>query len=72
MKNNTLLKLSGFCGLILPVITIVCVLLSLLEVPDFNWKENAISDLGRPGEAFCFFNLSINFEKSYYYQVCYI
>jgi len=59
MKKDTLLKISGFCGLILPIVTIISILISLLAVPGFSWTENAISDLGRPGEAFCFFNLSI-------------
>jgi hypothetical membrane protein len=59
MKKNCLNTISALCGFILPIIALISIYISLQQVPDFNWTENAISDLGRPGEAFCFFNVSL-------------
>lgn len=61
MKKDVLLKISGFSGLILPIVTIASFFISLQGVPNFSWTENAISDLGRPGEAIYFFNVSMMF-----------
>ncbi len=47
MLFNRLIRLSGICGIILPIYTITLISCGISQAPDFNWTENAISDLGR-------------------------
>ena len=56
MKSEYLIKLSGICGIMLPIVTISGILLALPRAPWFSWTENAISDLGRPEFGLSFFN----------------
>ena len=48
MKSEYIIKLSGICGIMLPIVIISGLLLALPRAPWFSWTENAISDLGRP------------------------
>jgi len=41
-----LLKISGISGIIAPLIAFTLILLAIAYSPDFNWTENALSDLG--------------------------
>lgn len=40
------LKISGISGIIAPFIAFTLILLAIAYSPDFNWTENALSDLG--------------------------
>lgn len=40
------LKISGFSGVIAPIVAFTSILLAIASSPDFNWTENALSDLG--------------------------
>jgi len=59
MKVDYLLKFSGICGIILPILFIMTMIVSLLSAPWFSWTENAISDMGRPEHGLQFFNYSL-------------
>ena len=47
MLFNRIIRLSGICGIILPIYTIILLICSISFAPGFSWTENAISDLGR-------------------------
>ena len=47
MLSNRFIRLSGICGIILPIYTITLLTCGFSQAPGFNWTENAISDLGR-------------------------
>jgi len=59
MKSKYLIKLSGICGIMLPIVTISGILIALPRAPWFSWTENAISDLGRPEFGLSFFNYTL-------------
>ena len=60
MKSSYLIKLSGTCGIVLPIVTLLNLFLAIQGEPWFSWTENAISDLGRSEVASStFFNYSI-------------
>ena len=59
MISKYLLKISGICGIFLPIILFVILVYSLIVTPWFSWTENAISDLGRPVIGNVFFNYGI-------------
>jgi len=59
MKSKYLIKLSGICGIMLPIVTIPGLLLALTRAPWFSWTENAISDLGRTECGLSFFNYTL-------------
>jgi hypothetical membrane protein len=45
-KNVNWLKISGVCGIIMPIVAFTFILLAILNSPQFSWTENALSDLG--------------------------
>ena len=59
MKYSNLNKISGFCGVALPIFTILFILRSMNQVTGFSWTENAISDLGRIGYGTSYFNYGL-------------
>ncbi|MCK4952491.1 DUF998 domain-containing protein [Candidatus Bathyarchaeota archaeon] len=40
------LRAAGFCGIISPVIALSLLSLAIVQSPWFNWRINALSDLG--------------------------
>jgi hypothetical membrane protein len=45
-RNVRWLKISGFCGVLTPVVAFTCISLSIASAPEFSWVDNALSDLG--------------------------
>jgi hypothetical membrane protein len=45
-KTATWQKVSGICGIMTPSVAFGCILLAISYAPDFNWTNNALSDLG--------------------------
>ena len=45
-KYRTLLKISGFYGILIPVTAFTFIFLAITFYPQFNWANNALSDLG--------------------------
>ena len=45
-KKGTWLRISGICGIMTPLVALVCISLAITYSPQFSWTENALSDLG--------------------------
>lgn len=53
-------RISGVCGVLTPVVAFVFISLSIDSAPEFNWMENALSDLGvMPGVTSVLFNYGL-------------
>jgi hypothetical membrane protein len=61
MLFNRFIRLSGICGIILPIYTIALLFVSVTQAVDFSWTENAISDLGRLEYGSIYFNIGLIF-----------
>lgn len=44
--NVLWLRLSGVCGILTPLVAVVCISLAIASYPQFSWLEDALSDLG--------------------------
>ncbi len=54
------LRISGFCGILTPVVAFTCISLSIVSAPEFSWVDNALSDLGvMPGATAPIFNYGL-------------
>lgn len=49
-------RISGVCGILIPVIIFICIGIALYYSPWFIWTKNALSDLGVEGISAIFFN----------------
>lgn len=49
-------KLAGICGILFPMLIIICTCLSIYVSPWFIWTQNALSDLGVKGISAFIFN----------------
>jgi hypothetical membrane protein len=62
MKDRTIIinynakKLIGFCGVIMPFVFLISILIAMIYSPWFKWTNNALSDLGAEGISALFFN----------------
>ena len=56
LKNKFFLKIAGFCGIIMPIMTFSLIFLAIFYAPWFSWTENALSDLGVEGISAILFN----------------
>jgi len=59
MLFNRFIRLSGICGVILPIYAIVLLFFSVPQATSFSWTENAISDLGRLEYGSIYFNIGL-------------
>ena len=59
MLFNRFIRLSGICGILLPIYTIALLMCSILQASSFSWTENAISDLGRLEYGSAVFNIGL-------------
>jgi hypothetical membrane protein len=39
-------RISGVLGVVAPIVTFSCILYAIISWPEFNWVNNALSDLG--------------------------
>jgi len=54
------LRISGACGILTPIVAIICIFLAIYFAPGFSWMENALSDLGvMPGVTAALFNYGL-------------
>ena len=58
VRNQWLIQLGGFCGIVSSVLTVVMVYAATVISPWFRWNTNALSDLG-VGEASTLFNSAV-------------
>ena len=59
LKQASLLKASGLCGIAGPFIVISLIFFAILRSPWFSWTKNALSDLGVHGVTALLFNSSL-------------
>lgn len=55
-ENNIITRIAGFCGILLPIVVLLCIGLALSHSPWFRFTEHAFSDLGIEGISAIFFN----------------
>jgi hypothetical membrane protein len=59
-KDVILLRISGICGIVAPVLAFIFISLAISSYPQFSWMDNALSDLGVvPGVTATFFNYGL-------------
>jgi hypothetical membrane protein len=61
IKSNSITKIAGLCGVLLPAIIFICIGFAISNSPWFNWAHNALSDLGVGGLSALFFNSGMVF-----------
>jgi hypothetical membrane protein len=49
-------KITGLCGILVPFVFLISILIAMLNSPWFKWTDNALSDLGAEGISAFFFN----------------
>jgi len=54
-------KLAGLCGILMPFIFLISILIAMLYSPWFKWTHNALSDLGAEAPSALFFNNGLMF-----------
>jgi hypothetical membrane protein len=59
MLFNRFIRLSGICGILLPIYTIFLIVFGISQSSSFSWTENAISDLGRLEVGSAYFNIGL-------------
>ena len=58
--NVMWLRISGVCGVLTPVVAVICISLAINSAPEFSWVESALSDLGLVlGATSAFFNYGL-------------
>ena len=60
-KSNSITKIAGLCGILLPTIVFACTGFAISNSPWFKWTHNALSDLGVEGVSALFFNSGMIF-----------
>jgi len=56
LEQTMITRITGTCGVLLPVTVFICIGFALAHSPWFNWAHHALSDLGAEGTAAMFFN----------------
>ncbi|RLF50003.1 MAG: hypothetical protein DRN19_05255 [Thermoplasmata archaeon] len=56
MINNIIKKISGLCGLLLPIVMTIILITAILKNQWFSWTKNAISDFGAANSSPLLFN----------------
>ena len=61
--SSNLIKASGICGIVAPILAFTCIFLAITYSPHFFWTENALSDLGiQEGLTAVLFNYGLIFS----------
>jgi len=55
-KLSGITRVAGVCGLLIPVVIFICLGLTLISAPWFNWTDHALSDLGVHSNTAALFN----------------
>jgi len=56
LKQTRITRISGICGILLPITVFICIGFAIANSPWFNWTLHALSDLGAEGISAIFFN----------------
>lgn len=58
MNELVVKKISGICGILLPIVLLIMLFIAVQQAPWFSLTDNAISDLGKPEHNLSFVNYS--------------
>lgn len=56
MVKSRITRITGICGILIPIVVFLCIGIAMSYSPWFNWTEHALSDLGVEGISAIFFN----------------
>lgn len=56
LEKNRIARIAGICGILIPIVVLLCIGLALSHSPWFRFTEHAFSDLGIEGISAIFFN----------------
>ncbi len=56
LEKNRITRIAGICGILIPIVVLLCIGLALSHSPWFRFTEHAFSDLGIEGISAIFFN----------------
>jgi len=55
-EKNRITKIAGICGILIPIVVLLCIGLAMSHSPWFRFTKHAFSDLGVEGISAIFFN----------------
>ena len=55
-EKNRMTKIAGICGILIPIVVLLCIGLAMSHSPWFRFTKHAFSDLGIEGVSAIFFN----------------
>ncbi|EMR74486.1 putative membrane protein [Thermoplasmatales archaeon SCGC AB-540-F20] len=55
-EKNRIMKIAGICGILIPIVVLLCIGLAMSHSPWFRFTKHAFSDLGIEGVSAIFFN----------------
>jgi hypothetical membrane protein len=55
-EKNRITKVAGICGILIPIVVLMCIGLAMSHSPWFRFTKHAFSDLGVEGISAIFFN----------------
>jgi len=55
-EKNRMTKIAGICGILIPIVVLLCIGLAMSHSPWFRFTKHAFSDLGVEGISAIFFN----------------
>ena len=61
IKKTIITKLAGLCGILIPFVFLISILIAMINSPWFKWTNNALSDMGAEGLSAFFFNNGLIF-----------
>ena len=56
LEKNRITRIAGICGILIPIVVLLCIGLAISHSPWFRFTEHAFSDLGIEGISAIFFN----------------
>lgn len=59
LEKNRITRITGICGILIPIVVLLCIGLAISHSPWFRFTEHAFSDLGIDGVSATYFNSGV-------------
>jgi hypothetical membrane protein len=59
LEKNRITRITGICGILIPIVVLLCIGLAISHSPWFKFTEHAFSDLGIEGISAIYFNSGV-------------
>lgn len=59
LEKNRITRITGICGILIPIVVLLCIGLAISHSPWFRFTEHAFSDLGIEGISAIYFNSGV-------------